>query len=56
MDWTYLIGALAFVTLLTWIGIAYLAKRKTEARMDDPNARKSTLATDKDPHAKPADV
>lgn len=56
MDWTSLIGALALVTLLTWIGIAYLAKRKTEDRMDNPDAPKSTLAKDKNSHAKPADV
>lgn len=56
MDWTYLVGALAFVTLVTWIGIAFLSKRKTEERMDDPSAPKSTLAEDKNSHAAPADV
>lgn len=56
MDWTYLVGALAFVTLITWIIIAQLSKRKVEKRMDDAEAPKSTLAEDKSATGKPADV
>ena len=56
MDWTILVGALAFVTLLSWIGIALLSKHKVEKRLNDPKAPKSTLAADADPKGKPADV
>ena len=56
MDWTILIGALAFVTLFAWIGIALLSKNKVEKRMEDPSAPKSTLAADTDSRGTPADV
>jgi len=56
MDWTTLIAALAFVTLLAFVGFAFVSKRKVEDRMDDPAAPKSTLATDKDSKGTPADV
>lgn len=56
MDWTTLVAALAIVTLLTWVIIAFISKRKVEARMDDPAAPKSTLAADVPSHGKPADV
>lgn len=56
MDWSILVGALAFGTLITWIVIAQISKRKVEERLDDPNAPKSTLAADKSSHGKPADV
>ena len=56
MDWTSLVGLLAIVTLAAGIFIAFLSKRAVEARMDDPEAPKSTLAADKSSHGKPADV
>jgi len=56
MDWTSLIGALAFFTLGIWILLAFISKQKVEQRLDDPNARKSTLASDKSSTGTPADV
>ena len=56
MDWRALIGALAFVTLILWIVIAQVSKRKVEERMDDPNAPKSTLAKDVPSNGTPPDV
>lgn len=56
MDWTTLTAALVFVTLLGFIGFAYVSKRKTQERMADDDAPKSTLAADQDSRAKPADV
>ena len=56
MDWTFLVGLLALVTLLTFVVLALISKRKVEKRMDDPNAPKSTLAADKSAHGKPAEV
>lgn len=56
MDWTTLVGALALITLALWIGIAFVSKRKVEARMEDDNAPKSTLAQDKSSTGTPADV
>ena len=56
MDWTSLVGALFFFTLLLVATLAFVSKQKTERRMDDPTAEKSTLATDKSSHGKPADV
>ncbi|MEQ6247473.1 hypothetical protein ABMC89_01135 [Sulfitobacter sp. HNIBRBA3233] len=56
MDWTTLTVALAFVTMIGAVVFAYISKQKVENRMNDSSARKSTLAEDKDSHAKPADV
>lgn len=56
MDWTMLTGLLAFVTLLIVVVLAFRSKSRTESRMKDPNAPKSTLAKDKDSKGKPADV
>lgn len=56
MDWTTLTAALVFVTLLSFVGFAFMSKRKVEKRMDDDTARKSTLAKDQSSTAKPADV
>lgn len=56
MDWTTLVGALAVVTMLAFVIAAYVSKKKTQERMDDPSAPKSTLARDQDSHAPPADV
>jgi hypothetical protein len=56
MDWTFLTGALAFVTLSAAIVFAFWSKRKTDQRMDDPKAEKSTLAKDKPSDDTPADV
>lgn len=56
MDWTSLIGLLAVVTLLLCVGLAYLSKRRVDARMEDPEAPKSTLAADVPSRGTPADV
>jgi hypothetical protein len=56
MDWITLTAALVFVTLFGWIGIASLSKRAVQKRMDDKDARKSTLAADKSATGTPADI
>ena len=56
MDWTSLVGVLAFFTLAAFALLAFVSKQKVESRIDNPNSTKSTLAADKDPHGKPADV
>ncbi|MEW9919035.1 hypothetical protein AB2B41_05445 [Marimonas sp. MJW-29] len=56
MDWTSLVGAMFFVTLLLAVIFGLVIKRKTENRLHDQNAEKSTLAADKSAHGKPADV
>jgi hypothetical protein len=56
MDFTYLVVILALGTLLAVTVFARWSKEKTEARMADPNAPKSTLAADKSSRGKPADV
>lgn len=56
MDWTTLVSALAIVTLLAFVIIAMVSKKKTEERKKTADAPKSTLAKDKDSHGKPADV
>tara|TARA_R110002020_G_scaffold169117_1_gene358172 strand:- start:473 stop:643 length:171 start_codon:yes stop_codon:yes gene_type:complete len=56
MDWTYLVGALAIITLLAGVVVAMISKKKTEGEIKDPNDPKSTLAKDGDPHGKPKDV
>lgn len=56
MDWTSLIGVLAFFTLLVWATMAFVSKQQVEKRLDDPDAPKSTLAKDTPSHGKPADV
>jgi cytochrome bd-type quinol oxidase subunit 1 len=56
MDWTSLVGAMFFFTLLLVATFAFVSKQKTEKRMKDPTAEKSTLAKDKSSHGKPADV
>lgn len=56
MDWTFLTAALAFTTLLGCIAFAFISKRQVDARREDPNARRSTLASNQRSDAKPADV
>ncbi len=56
MDWTVLTGALAFFTLGVVVILAIVSKQKTDARKKDPNAPKSTLAKDGDPHGDPKDT
>ncbi|MDF1726362.1 MAG: hypothetical protein P1U53_01315 [Sulfitobacter sp.] len=56
MDWTSLVGLLFLVTLAAGVAIAFFSKRRTEDRIHDPSADKSTLAEDKDSHGKPADT
>jgi len=52
----FLLPALAFGTLLAGVIFALVSQHKTVERMNDPKARKSTLAADKDSHGDPADV
>ena len=47
---------LALFTLLAFVVVAIVSKRKTEQRLKDKNADKSTLAADKSSTGKPADV
>ena len=56
MDWTSLVGMLAFFTLAAFALFAFVSKQKVENRMENDNAPKSTLASDKSAHGKPADV
>jgi hypothetical protein len=51
-----LLFILAGVTFLLVIGFTIWSKRATEKRMEASDTPKSTLATDKDNHGKPADV
>ncbi|MGB3556367.1 MAG: hypothetical protein WBA25_17200 [Jannaschia sp.] len=52
----FLLPALAFGTLLGVAVFAYISQQKVLDRKKDPNAPKSTLASDKDSHGKPADT
>lgn len=52
----FLLPTLAFGTLLAGTIFAMVSAQKTIDRKRDPNAPKSTLAADGDPHGKPADV
>lgn len=56
MDWTSLTAALAFFTLAAALGFAFYSKRKVDARREDSEAPKSTLAKDQSSKAAPADV
>ncbi len=56
MDATYIIVVLALVTMLGFIVFAMVSKKKTEERLHDSNAPKSTLAKDKASEGKPADT
>ncbi|EBA11168.1 hypothetical protein [Roseobacter sp. CCS2] len=56
MDTGFIVILLALFTLLAFVVIAIVSKRKTEARMENDNAEKSTLAADKPSDGKPADV
>jgi hypothetical protein len=56
MESGFVVILLALFTLLAFVVVAIIDKRKTERRMDDPSASKSTLAADKSSTGKPADV
>lgn len=56
MDSSLLIGAMAFTTILGAAAFAYYSKVKTDQRIENSEARKSTLAKDQNSRAKPADV
>ncbi|WP_342069827.1 hypothetical protein [Yoonia algicola] len=56
MDSGFLVIMLALFTLLAFVVVAIIDKRKTERRMDDPTAGKSTLAADKSSTGKPTDI
>lgn len=48
MDSGYLIAVLSLVTLIAVLAFASVSKRRTEKKMRDENAEKSTLASDAD--------
>lgn len=52
----FLLPTLAFGTMLAFIIFAIISQNKVINRKHDPNAPKSTLAADGDPHGKPADT
>lgn len=56
MDTGFIVILLALFTLLAFVIMAIVSKQKTEQRMEDDSAEKSTLAADKSSHGKPADV
>jgi len=56
MDTGSLVAFLALFTLLAVCVFALWSKRKTEDKIDDPDATKSTLAADKASDGKPAGV
>ncbi len=56
MESGFVVIMLALFTLLAVIVMAIVSKRKTEQRMANDTAEKSTLAADKSSHGKPADV
>ncbi|WP_187432055.1 hypothetical protein ROLI_047670 (plasmid) [Roseobacter fucihabitans] len=56
MESGFIVIMLALFTLLAFVVMAIISKRKTEERMDDPSTTKSTLAADKSSTGKPADV
>ena len=56
MEGGFLVILLALFTLLAFVVMAIISKRKTESRIEDDTATKSTLAADKSSTGKPADV
>ena len=56
MDLTFLVVVLALGTMLAFIVFALVSKEKTEKRLNDDDAPKSTLASDKAADGKPVDV
>jgi len=56
MDFEFFIPLMALVTMLIFLVFALVNMFKTQQRLDDPNATKSTLARDKRSDGKPADV
>ncbi|WP_299029174.1 hypothetical protein [uncultured Sulfitobacter sp.] len=56
MEWTLLTAGLAFTTFFAAIAVAFISKRKVDARRDQEDAAKSTLAKDESSTAPPADV
>ena len=56
MDWTSLVGLLAFFTLAVFAVLAFVSKQQVEKRIENGDAPRSTLAKDKNSHGTPADV
>lgn len=56
MDIGTLLGVLAIGTLGAFAVMGFASAKKTEARLDDDTAPKSTLAADKRENGKPADI
>ena len=46
----YAVAGLSVITLLIVMALAIRSKAKTEERMENPDADKSSLAADGDPH------
>lgn len=46
MEGSFLVAALSIVTIAGALVFAMVSKRRTEARKDNPNAPKSSLAAD----------
>ena len=56
MENGFIVILLALFTLLAFVVVAIISKIKTEQRMANDIAEKSTLAADKSSTGKPADV
>ncbi|MBM7068184.1 hypothetical protein [Actibacterium sp. 188UL27-1] len=56
MDIWFFLPLLALMTLLAGTVFGLMGKRAVEKRLDDPDAPKSTLASDVPSDAAPADV
>jgi hypothetical protein len=56
MDIWFFLPILFLLTMLAGIVFALVSKRKVDQRRNDPNALKSTLASDAPSHGKPTDT
>lgn len=56
MEPGFIVILLALFTLLAFVVLAMISKKKTNERKNDPTSTKSTLAADKASDGKPADV
>lgn len=56
MDVSFFLPMLTLFTLLAVAVFAYMSGVKADQRRKDPNAPKSTLATDGQPHGRPVDA
>ncbi len=56
MDFEFFIPLMALSTMLIFLVFALINMYKTQQRLDDPNAPRSTLSPDKRSDGTPADV